>query len=218
MKQPLKVLSTSLGLMLVGHMLLAQSGQAETAVPEQNGQVGSAKLVEWSTDAVKQYFDANVDWNLPVPADLGATASPSPTPTDSSGQSSGVGGSSSPVIVNHYGGGFGWDDLLLYHLILNSGSPYSSSRWVSSHPSYDYRTKQPYVAKTYTADTFANRSKTKTPTTSSSTGSFTTNKSGASTTSRSSTSSSSKSSSTSSGSIGGRSGGFSSGSSSSSGS
>ena len=224
MKRPLKVLSASLSLFLLGQMLLVSAQAAET--PSTN--TGSSKLVEWSNEEVKAYYDPQVDWSLPIPADK-SSVSPSPTSTPST--SSGTGGSSAPIIVNQVsGGGFGWDDLLLYHLIFNTVSPYSSNSWGSNHRSYYYRSNTPYVNKTYQPSSFTNRSTTKTPTTSSGSGTFTSNKSSTTTksgttgssvissnSSGSTSSSSSKSTSTSSGSIGGKSSGFSSSSSSSSG-
>ncbi|MBD0382723.1 hypothetical protein [Paenibacillus sedimenti] len=221
MKRPLKVISASLGLLLTSQLLLVPLSFAENSTPSSTPAAGTPKLVEWSSEEVKTYFDAAVDWSLPIQAvEKAGTASPTPSPTPAAGS---TGGGNAPIIVNQgYGGGFGWDDLLLYHLIFNSGSPYSSSSWVSSHPSYHYRSNTPYVTKTYQGTSFSNRSVTKSPTTSSGTGSFTTNKSSASTTtgssvSSSSSSSSSKSTSTSTGSIGGKSSSFSSSSSSSSG-
>jgi hypothetical protein len=227
-KRPLKVFSASISLVLVGQLLLLPAYAAETPAPN----TASSKLVEWSNDEVKAYFDPAVDWNLPIPPAAGA-ASPSPSPTPTAG-SGGSGGSTAPIIVNNYGGGsgFGWDDLLLYHLIFNSPSPYSSSNWGSSHRSYYYRSNTPYVTKSYQPSTFSNRSTTKAPTTSSGSGTFTTNKSSSTTTksgttgatgntgtvsssgTSSGTTSSSKSTSTSTGSIGGKSSGFSSSSSS----
>jgi hypothetical protein len=231
LKKPLKVLSASLGILLASQMLLVPQGTAETT-SSSSTPASTPTLVEWSSEGVKAYYDGAIDWSLPLLADKGA-ASPSPSPTPSS-SSSGSGGAQAPIIVNNHvsGGGFGWDDLLLYHLIFNGGSPYSSSNWVSNHTSYHYRSNTPYVTKTYQGNSFTNRSTTKTPTTSSGTGSFMTNKSSSSTTTGSSSgstsgtisssgstsSSSSKSTSTSSGSIGGKSSGFSSSSGSSSGS
>ncbi|NOV01310.1 hypothetical protein [Paenibacillus planticolens] len=219
MKRRLKVFSASLSLVLAGQLLLLPAYAAESPSPNP----ASSKLVEWSTDEVKAYFDPSVDWNLPVPPASGAV-SPSPSPTPAAGSGS-TGGGTTPVIVNNIGGGsgFGWDDLLLYHLIFNRPSPYSSSSWGSSHRSYYYRSNTPYVTKTYQPSSFSNRSTTKEPTTSSGSGNFTTNKSSTSnaksgTTGSSGTSSgttsSSKSTSTSTGSIGGKSSGFSSSSSS----
>lgn len=218
MKRPLKVLSTSIGIMLVSHMLLLSAHAAES--PSPSAGAGSSKLVEWSSEDVKAYYDPSVDWSLPVPVQSNSKSpSPSPSPTPiAGGNSTGSGGSTTPIIVNQVSGGsgFGWDDLLLYHLIFNTVSPYSSSSWGSNHRSYHYRSNTPYVTKTYEPSSFSNRSTTKTPTTSSGTGSFTTNKSSSNSTSGGTTSSS-KSTSTSSGSIGGKSSGFSSSSSSSSG-
>ncbi|KQX45846.1 MULTISPECIES: hypothetical protein [unclassified Paenibacillus] len=219
MKRPLKVLSASIGIMLVSHMLLLSAHAVESPNPSAAG-AGSSKLVEWSSEDVKAYYDPSVDWSLPVPVlSDNKASSPSPSPTPAAGGSStSSGGSTTPIIVNQVtgGGGFGWDDLLLYHLIFNTVSPYSSSSWGSNHRSYHYRSNTPYVTKTYQPNSFSNRSTTKTPTTSSGTGSFTTNKSSSNSTSGGTTSSS-KSTSTSSGSIGGKSSGFSSSSSSSSG-
>jgi hypothetical protein len=211
-KRPLKVLSTSLSLILLGHMLLGTAQAAETPSPNP----GSTKLVEWSNEDVKAYYDPQVDWRLPIPPDKGLAA-PSPTPTPST-----TGGSTAPIIVNQVsGGGFGWDELLLYHLIFNTVSPYSSSSWGNNHRSYYYRSNTPYVNKTYQPSSFTNRSTTKTPTTSSGSGTFTSNSNKSSTSTKSGTTGSSvsgsKSTSTSSGSIGGKSSGFSSSSSSSSG-
>ncbi|MDF2645547.1 MAG: hypothetical protein K0Q73_1352 [Paenibacillus sp.] len=209
MKRPLKVLSTSIGIMLVSHMLLLSAHAAESP----NASAVS-KLVEWSSEDVKAYYDPSVDWSLPVPVQSdNKSTSPSPSPTPEAGGSSTGSGGMNQVTG---GGGFGWDDLLLYHLIFNTVSPYSSSSWGSNHRSYHYRSNTPYVTKTYQPNSFSNRSTTKTPTTSSGTGSFTTNKSSSNSASGGTTSSS-KSTSTSSGSIGGKSSGFSSSSSSSSG-
>jgi hypothetical protein len=189
--KPLKVLSTSLGLLLAGHLILAPTLQA--AQPDA---AAKPQLVEWSTEAVKAYFDPNIDWSIPF--EQAAQQTPAP----------GTGGGSAPIIINN--GGFGWDDLLLYHMIFNMGSPYSSKKWSSSRPSYDVRTNKAYVPKTYTADTFRNKPSVNKPSTSSGTGSFKTNSS--SSTSNSS-STSSKTTTSSKGSIGSKSSGFSSSSS-----
>lgn len=217
MKRPLKVLSASLGVILIGQMLLLSAHAAESPSPG----AGSSKLVEWSSEDVKAYYDPSVDWSLPVPVEK-STTSPSPSQAPAAG-------GTAPIIVNQVSGGsgFGWDDLLLYHLIFNTVSPYSSNNWGSSHRSYYYRSNTPYVTKTYQPSTFSNKSTTKTPTTSSGTGTFTSNKSSSGNTTGTSSSvnssgttsggTTSKSTSTSSGSIGGKSSGFSSSSSSSSG-
>ncbi|TXK75855.1 hypothetical protein [Paenibacillus sp. N3.4] len=185
MKRPLKVLSTSLGFLLVGQMLISQAFAVE-APSSGTAQAGASKLVEWSSDEVKAYYDPAVDWSLPIPPN-NQLSNPTPTPQADSG-TTGSGASTSPIIINQvsHGGGFGWDDLLLYHLIFNRVSPYSSSNWGNNHRSYNYRSNTPYVTKTYEANSFSNRSATKTPTTSSKTGTFTTNKSSSSKTTGSS--------------------------------
>gem|GEM_PF-612907 len=171
MKRPFKVVTASLGLLLASQLLIYPQMPAIAA--------GTPSLVEWSNDEVKAFYDASVDWSLPVQeAEKAGTASPSPTPGATIGVTS---SGTAPIIVNQsYGGGFGWDDLLLYHLIFNSGSPYSSRTWVSNHTTYNYRSNTPYVTKTYQGNSFSNRSVAKSPTTSSGKGTFTTNKSSAS--------------------------------------
>lgn len=242
-RAPVKVLSTSLGVALAAHMLLTPGMFGEAQV---HAAADEPKLTEWSTEAVKQYFNPSLDWSLPLPDNGAASASPSPSPGASGG------GSAAPVVI-HQGGGFGWDDLLLYHLLFNRGGSYSSSGWHRSHPVYDPRTNQPYKPKTYSTGAFENKPVPGTnvkPKTSASSGSFTTKQgassskpgtsgsttssssSGKSTTSSSgstssgsvssgsssSSSSSGKSTSSSSGSIGGKSSGFSGSGGSSSGS
>lgn len=211
-----KVLATTLGVALMANMLAAPATHATTAS-------GTPKLVEWSTEEVKKYFDAAVDWNLPATVfDKKQEQQVQPT--------GGSGGSAAPVVIHN--SGFGWDDLLLYHMIFNSGSPYSSSRhWSGTKYAYDYRTNQPYKPQTYTPTTFQNKpvtGSTVPPKTSSGTGTFNvkpsaSTSSSSSSSSKPSTSSStvtpsspSKSSSTGSGSIGGTSSSFSSSSKSSS--
>jgi hypothetical protein len=229
--KPVKVLSTSLGLMLAGHLLLAPTLSAEVAPSSSPSSspsstpvstpVSSPQLVEWSSEEVKAYYNASVDWSIPLPKLEADKKEGQPTPTPSVG---GTSGGNTPIIINNggssgggfFGGGFGWDDLLLYHMIFNRGNSYSSNSWVNNRPSYDYRTNQPYVPQTYDNRSFANQTKANlaTPRTNSRSGSFSTNKSSGSSSSSSSSStsasSSSKSTSTSSGSIGGKSSSFSS--------
>ncbi|WP_438444734.1 hypothetical protein [Gorillibacterium sp. sgz5001074] len=171
-RTPLKVLSTSLGLAIAAHMLLAPGLFTEQAHAEGT----EPKLTEWSTEEVKAYFNPSLDWSLPL-TDAGT---PQPTPTTGTGTASGTGtgtsGGTAPVII-HQGGGFGWDDLLLYHLLFNNGGSYSSGSWHKSHPVYDPRTKQPYQPKTYSTGAFENKPVTGSnvkPKTSASSGSFTT--------------------------------------------
>jgi hypothetical protein len=215
--KPLRVLSTSLGLLLAANLLLIPEA-AEAAGESAANNADQPKLVEWSTDAVKAYFDPNVDWSIPYPVKS--------EPTDSAAgggtaAANGGGGGNTSVI----GGGFGWDDLLLYHLLFNSGRAYSTSAWDSSRPVMDNRTNQPYKPKSFDSETFRNQpmaGSTVRPTTSSKSGTFTT-RSKASTSNSSSTSSkvqsstSTKPSSSSPGGIGGKSSGFGSSSSHSSG-
>lgn len=59
--KPLRILSTSMVIALLASAVFGSSSYAaETAGTDQ------PKLVEWSTDAVKSYFDPAVDWNIPM--------------------------------------------------------------------------------------------------------------------------------------------------------
>lgn len=158
---PMKVLSTSLGAVLVANLLFSpgllndRPAYAEAAQPT---------LAEWSSEDVKSYFDPAVDWSLPELQDekeagagtggSGATGAAA-TGAAANGAVSGT-SSTSPTIV-YRGGGFGWDDLLLYHLLFNRGGSYSSGAWHRSYPAYDTRTNQPYQPKTYSTGSFQNK-------------------------------------------------------------
>lgn len=234
--KPLRVLNTSLGVVLAANLMLLPAVYAES-------KAGEPKIIEWSNEDVKTYFDPSADWNIPLPDQLdkpGATPTPTPSAGVGTGGTGAGVGSAAPIVYNN---GLDWTDLMLYHLIFNSGGSYSSSGWSSSRPSYDYRTKKPYSVPTYDSTKFQNKptaNSTVKPKTSKTTGAFnskstinsrnsssksstssgsTGTKSGTSSSSGSvSSGSSGKSSSSSSGSIGGKSGGFSSSGSSSSGS
>jgi hypothetical protein len=207
--KPLRVLSTSLGMVLAANLLLAAVAHGDQSTPSVSDQ---PKMVEWSSDVVKTYFDPSTDWNIPYPADDKKQGDASPATGSITGNPS-VGGAS-PMIVQN--GGFGWEQLLLYHMIFNSGRSYSPSGWNNSHPVTDYRTNQPYSPKSFNSETFQSQptaNSTVRPKTSASSGSFTT-RSGL----NSSISGSTKASSSSPGGIGSHSSGFSSSSSSSGGS
>jgi hypothetical protein len=218
---PLKVLSTSLGLALLANVAAAPihaeatspaatESPSPTAISNTNS---GPKLVEWSSEAVKRYYDPAVDWNLPLPSDEElekeeAVEQSAQVTTGSTG-----GGT---TIINQ-SSGFGWDDLMLYHLLFNSGNSYSSQSWASSHRSYYYGSSRPYEPKSYSNGSFQNKpvvGSSVAPKTSNSTGSITRRstsstaggiggKSSAFSSSSSGSSSSSSSSSVSSGGFGG---------------
>lgn len=204
---PLKVLSTSLGIALLANLAAVPvhgapnkaATESPTPTPAVSSTTSGPKLVEWSSEAVKRYYDPAVDWNLPLPSDeeLDKEAAQEPPQVTSGG------GSGGGTTIVHQSSGFGWDDLMLYHLLFNSGSSYSSQTWASSHRSYYYGSTRPYEPKSYSNGKFQNKpvvgSTVSPPKTSNSTGSVT----------RRSTSSSP-------GGIGGKSSGFSSSSSASS--
>ena len=65
------------------------------------------RLVSWSTEEVKKYFDKNVDWNIPFPSEKEFQEEPV------EGAAAGSGSGGGTTVVNNYGGynsGFGWDD------------------------------------------------------------------------------------------------------------
>lgn len=199
--KPLRILSTSLGLILAANMLLAGSVYSD-ASPTPNLASDQPKLVEYSSEQVKKYYNANDDWNIPIPADLQSTSGSQATPApNSNGQTS---GGNTTIINNNngggFGGGFGWTDLLLYHMMFNSGSSYSSSHWYSQRTVFVPGTSRPYQPKSFTSDTFQNR-----PTTGSTVRPVTSQKSG---TFNTKSSTSTKSSSSSKGGIGSTSSGF----------
>ncbi|MDI4645976.1 hypothetical protein [Cohnella hashimotonis] len=161
---PLKTLSTSLGIALLANAALGSASFAAEAKPSETAAVAQPKLVEWSSEAVKAFYDPAVDWNLPLAGDGdeckdGEDVVPCPPAAGSgTGSGTGTGSSGQTVIVNNgYHSGFGWDDLLLYHLIFNNGSSYSSSGWANSHTTYYAGTTRPYKAKSYDSETFRSK-------------------------------------------------------------
>ncbi|MDP5274647.1 hypothetical protein [Chengkuizengella axinellae] len=140
--KPLKTLSTTLGIALVANLAITPFVYAEgdtTGGPEPT-------LVEWSSEDVKQYFDANMDWNIPL-----LISEEQPLEEE---QETGAEGGNQPVYIHN---GFGWDDLLLYHLIFNSGRSYSTKGWYDSRPVYDARTNKTYKPKAFESGTFQNK-------------------------------------------------------------
>ncbi|WP_223068688.1 hypothetical protein [Paenibacillus caui] len=158
--KPVRVLSTSLGIALLANAFFVP-GSAVSATSSDSAD--EPKLVAWSTEEVKAYFDKNVDWSIPLPASdeedqgeqAGTEGGGSGSVSDPSSTSSG-----GTTVVNNYGyggSGFGWDDLLLYHLLFNSGSNYSSSSWHKEHRGYYTGTKTPYQPRSYSSGSFQNK-------------------------------------------------------------
>ncbi|MFC5649751.1 hypothetical protein ACFPYJ_11585 [Paenibacillus solisilvae] len=160
--KPLRILSTSLGIALLANVaLIPGTGSAA----DESG----PKLVKWSTEEVKQYYDPAIDWSLPISED-GETPAASTQTEGTTGT-----GSGGTTIINT-SSGFGWDDLLLYHLLFNNGYSYSSRSWSSSHPSYYPNSSTRYKPKTYSSGAFQSKpvaGSAVAPKTSSSTGSIT---------------------------------------------
>jgi uncharacterized membrane protein YgcG len=198
--KPLRILSTSLGIALVANMLLMSSAYGESPSPSP-AVAGSPTLVEYSSEAVKKYYDPNVDWNIPVPFD--DKGQPIAEAQAGSGGTGSESSSGNTTIINngggYGGGGIGWTELLLFHMIFNRGSSFSSNQWNNSRPIFSSGTNRPYQAKSFTSDTFQNKPTTGStvrPVTSKSSGTFSTKNS--------------KSTSSTKGGIGGNSSGFSS--------
>lgn len=156
--KPLRILSTSLGIALLANVTLMPGAAGASSMASGTPDNGSAgpKLVEWSTEEVKQYFDQAVDWNLPM-LDENAKEEEQQGGGGSGGTVDGGGGSGGTTVI-HTSSGFGWDDLILYHLLFNNGSAYSSSAWSSSHPTYYRGSTTRYQPKTYSSGAFQNKS------------------------------------------------------------
>ncbi len=151
--KPLRVLSTSLGIALLANAFLVPGGAVTAAGSDTTGE--EPKLVAWSNEEVKAYFDKNVDWNLPIQLAEQGVQQEEGTGTGGTGAASG-----GTTVINNYGGygtGFGWDDMLLYHLLFNSGSNYSSSGWNRSHGGYYAGTSTPYKPRSYSSGSFQNK-------------------------------------------------------------
>jgi len=145
--KPIRVLSTSLGIALLANALLIPGSPAGAT---SGGSGDEPQLVSWSTDEVKTYFDKNIDWNIPYPEDTEETVQEDQGPVTTNGT----------TVINNYGGyhsGFGWDDLLLYHMLFNSGSFYSSRGWYNNHPSYYGGTRNRYKPPTFNSSKFQNK-------------------------------------------------------------
>lgn len=195
--RPLRVLSTSLGIALLAHAALAPG----LVAADNAATTDEPRLVAWSNEDVKKYFDARTDWSLPALETLIECEEPGSeddaTACDDEGD-----GTNQTNNVRYMNSGFGWDDLLLYHLLFNRGSSYSSSSWYKKHKTYYPGTKNVYTPPTYSNKLFTNKPVA---------GSVV-----KSTSSSTKSSSTTRSTSSSSGSIGGKSSGFSSSGSSSS--
>jgi hypothetical protein len=133
--KPLRILSTTLGIALVANMLLMSSAYGETASPTPS-LADSPKLVEYSSDAVKKYYDPNVDWNIPVPFD--DKGNPIGTGQAGSGSSGSDTSNGNTTIINngggYGGGGIGWTELLLFHMIFNRGGSSFTSDTFQNKP------------------------------------------------------------------------------------
>lgn len=167
--KPVRVLSTSLGIALLANALFVPGGAGASGSGGGSGE--EPKLVSWSTEEVKNYFDKNVDWNIPYPDE-------NQQETVQEGQGTVTSGGT--TVINNYGGyssGFGWDDVLLYHMLFNSGSFYSSRGWYNDRPTYYGGTRTTYKPPTYNSGRFQNKpvagSVVKPKTSTSSTGSIT---------------------------------------------
>ncbi|MEO3946258.1 hypothetical protein [Gorillibacterium sp. CAU 1737] len=152
--KPLKVLSTSLGIALFANAFLGTGA----AVAEANSSAASAdepQLVSWSTEEVKAYFDKNADWSLPL-----EELEKEQENAGAAGGSSAGAGTGSTTVINHYGGyhsGFGWDDVLLYHMLFNSGSRYSTTNYYADHRGYYAGSNRAYKPTSFTSDKFQNK-------------------------------------------------------------
>ncbi|MBM7568602.1 hypothetical protein [Paenibacillus sacheonensis] len=175
--KPLRILSTSLGIALLANVaFLPHASHAAPDAASTASTTASPTLVEWSNEAVKAYYDPAVDWNLPLPPEKELDQSELDQGAASGAGASSGGASGGTTIINTTSSGFGWDDLMLYHLLFNSGGPYSAQSWSSSHRSYYYGSHAPYQPRTRTAGVYQNKpvaGSTIKPKTSNTTGSIT---------------------------------------------
>jgi len=153
--KPIRVLSSSLGIALLANAFLvsgaAAAGNPNELASEAVTSADEPKLVSWSTEEVKKYFDKHTDWNIPFPEE---------EDFQEAEEGSAGSGSGGTTVINNYSGynaGFGWDDLLLYHMLFNNGSYYSSRGWYDNHRGYYANTGKPYKPRTYTSGAFQNK-------------------------------------------------------------
>jgi hypothetical protein len=145
--KPVRVLSTSLGLALLANAMFVPGAVNATG----KSTADEPQLVSWSSEEVKAYFDKNVDWNIPYPED---NAKEAPQ------QGQGTVTSNGTTVVNNYNGynsGFGWSDILLYHMLFNSGRNYSAGGWYKERPTYYPGTKKTYKPRSYSSGSFQNK-------------------------------------------------------------
>lgn len=175
-----KVLSTALGIALLAGSVAplgaaaapaSTTSAAASPSPSATSDAGASPvLAEWSTEAVKAFYDPALDWNLP---EFTADSAEAPVTSEPAESTAVTGGGGATVV---HSSGFGWDDLMLYHLIFNRGGSYSSAAWGASHPAYSASTGAAYTRPSYDADRFQNRptaGSTVRPKTSSDSGSIT---------------------------------------------
>lgn len=161
--KPIRVLSTSLGLMLLANAVMATGAEAKNSFAEGGTGANEPQLIAWSNEEVKAYYDKNIDWSIPL--------SGPEEKVEDEGQSGSSGGTT--VIHNS---GFGWESMLLYGLLMSRGSAYSSQSWHSGRPGTYTGTNTPYTPRSYSSGTFQNKQVAGTsvrPKTSSTTGKIT---------------------------------------------
>jgi hypothetical protein len=161
--KPIRVLSTSLGLMLLANAVMATSFEAKSAYAEAEFSSNEPQLVAWSNDDVKAYYNGNVDWSIPD-----AEFTPEEEAADQGGESGNT------TVVHH--SGFGWESMLLYGLLMSRGSSYSSQGWYNNRPGTYTGTNTAYKPKNYASGAFQNKpvsGSTVRPKTSTTTGSIT---------------------------------------------
>ncbi|MEX1031411.1 MAG: hypothetical protein WDZ91_15410 [Paenibacillaceae bacterium] len=161
--KPIRVLSTSLGLMLLANAVMATGVQTKTAFAEGEFANNEPKLIAWSNDDVKAYYNGNVDWSIPN------------TEFTANDEAEGQNGDSGGTTIVH-NSGFGWESMLLYGLLMSRGSAYSSQGWYNDRRGTYTGTNTTYKPRNYSSDTFQNKQvsgSTVRPKTSSTTGSIT---------------------------------------------
>lgn len=142
--KPIRVLSTSLGLMLLANAVMATGVEAKSSFAEGEFAASEPQLVAWSNDDVKAYYNANIDWSIPLTDPVASNIE--------EGQSGDSGGT---TIVHN--SGFGWESMLLYGLLMSRGSAYSSQGWFSDRRGTYTGTGTSYKPRSYASGEFQNK-------------------------------------------------------------
>src|SRR5690554_7872652 len=98
--------------MLLASAVMATGAEASQALAASEQVNSEPRLVAWSNDEVKAYYNSKVDWSIPT-----TEFTESDVAEGQGGDS--VGGDGGTTIVHN--SGFGWESMLLYGLLMSRG-------------------------------------------------------------------------------------------------